>query len=332
MIPPMPLAMVMRIAGSALEPVDRPAPELRDHEVLLRVRACGVCRTDLHILDGELKKPNLPLILGHEIVGVVEAMGQAVEGVALGDRRGVPWLGGTCGLCRFCHTQRENLCDNPTFTGYDRDGGFQELVAADHRYTLPVPEGLDDLSVAPFLCAGMVGYRSFRFVEDAATLGIYGFGAAAHLVAQIARYQGRRVFAFVRPGDEPAKRFARSLGAEWAGDSTEACPVPLDGAIVFAPVGALVPKALSDLDKGGILVLGGIHMSDIPAFPYAKIWGERVIRSVANLTRADGLEFLAIAEKAKLQSQVESFALRDANEAIQRLRSGAVQGAAVLVP
>ncbi len=269
---------------------------------MLHVRACGVCRTDLHVVDGELPDPKLPLVPGHEVVGTVAAKGERAGRFAVGDRVGVPWLGWTCGVCRYCRSGRENLCDRPAFTGYTLDGGYAEYVAADHRYCFPIPDGYSDAEAAPLLCAGLIGYRSLVMAGDARRLGIYGFGAAAHIVAQVAKHQGREVYAFTRPGDVAAQRFARELGAVWAGGSTDRPPVELDAAILFAPVGALVPAALAAVAKGGVVVCGGIHMSDIPAFPYRLLWGERVVRSVANLTRRDGEEFLALAPKVLVRT------------------------------
>ena len=284
------------------------------------MRACGVCRTDLHVVDGELTRPKLPLVPGHQIVGETED----------GRRLGVPWLGWTCGECRYCRSGRENLCDRARFTGYDLDGGYAEWAVADERFCFPIPDGYPDSQAAPLLCAGLIGYRSLRLAGDAERLGLYGFGAAAHIVAQVARAQGRRVFAFTRPGDEEAQAFARELGAEWAGGSDEAPPEELDAAIIFAPVGALVPAALRAVAKGGTVVCAGIHMSDIPSFPYELLWGERVVRSVANLTRRDGEEFLALAPQVPVRTQVEQFPLERANEALDRLRAGEIRGAAVI--
>jgi propanol-preferring alcohol dehydrogenase len=311
------------------EQVALPAPG--PHQVLLKVRACGVCRTDLHVVDGELPDTPLPIVPGHEIVGEVVATGAGAT-LAIGMRCGVPWLGFTCGECEFCRTGRENLCDRAAFTGYQLDGGYAEYVIADERYCFALPQSMDDVHAAPLLCAGLIGYRSWKFVQDARRLGIYGFGAAAHIVAQIARWRGQEVYAFTRPGDAQAQGFARSLGAVWAGDSDALPPERLDGAIVFAPVGPLVPQALKALRKGGTLICGGIHMSDIPAMPYSLLWGERSIRSVANLTRQDGIEFLQIAAEIPVRTHVETFALADANVALRRLRSGELTGAAVLVP
>jgi propanol-preferring alcohol dehydrogenase len=298
--------------------------------VLLRVRACGVCRTDLHVVDGELPFLGRPVVPGHQIVGVIEARGPAAGDLAVGQRVGVPWLAWTCGACRFCASGRENLCEEARFTGYHVDGGFAEHAVADARYCFPIPDEYPDLQAAPLLCAGLIGYRSLAMTGDAGRLGLYGFGAAAHIVAQVARHQGRRVFAFTRPGDREARDFALSLGAEWAGDSGEAPPEPLDAAILFAPAGELVPAALRAVDRGGTVVCAGIHMSDIPSFPYRILWEERVVRSVANLTRSDGEEFLALAPKVPVRTEVESFPLSKANEALDRLRAGRIQGAAVL--
>jgi propanol-preferring alcohol dehydrogenase len=323
--------MLLDSSNAKLRLADVPIPAPGPDEVLLRVRACGVCRTDLHIVDGELPNPKRPLIPGHEIVGIIETKGERVERFALGDRVGVPWLGWTCGECRFCQAGRENLCDRARFTGYDVDGGYAEYVRADHRFCFAIPASYSDAEAAPLLCAGLIGYRSLVMAGAARRLGIYGFGAAAHIVTQVARYQGREVFAFTRPGDHEAQEFARRLGAVWAGDSTSAPPVPLDAAILFAPVGQLVPAALAVLDKGGTVVCGGIHMSDIPAFPYTLLWGERSVCSVANLTRRDGEEFLALAPRIPVRTEVESFRLVQANEALERLRRGRIHGAAVLI-
>jgi len=297
--------------------------------VLLRVRSCAVCRTDLHILDGELPHPKLPLVLGHQIVGVVERGGTRWKP---GARVGVPWLAWTDGTCRFCRSDRENLCDRARFTGYDVDGGYAEETIADERFCFALPDAYDDLHAAPLLCAGLIGYRALRLAGDAQRLGIYGFGAAAHLIAQVAKEQGRRVFAFTRPGDAEGQRFARELGAEWASGSDTAPPEELDAALIFAPVGSLVVAALRAVGKGGTVVAGGIHMSDIPAFPYELLWGERSVRSVANLTRRDGDEFLKIAGQVKLRVETQRFDLAEANEALRRLRAGELKGAAVLVP
>lgn len=321
-----------RSHADALSAAELPAPHAGAQQVLLAVRACAVCRTDLHIIDGELARPKLPLVLGHEIIGTVVEKGAEVDRFALGDRVGVPWLGWTCGVCEYCRSGRENLCDHARFTGYTIDGGYAELAVADQRYCFAIDPGYGDVEAAPLMCAGLIGYRSLRMAGDARTLGIYGFGAAAHIIAQIARYQGQRVFAFTRPGDLAAQDFARGLGAQWAGDSTAAPPEPLDAALIFAPVGALVPAALAATRKGGTVVCGGIHMSEIPAFPYALLWEERIVRSVANLTRRDAEEFLALAPRAAVRVATVAYPLARANEALVALRSGALQGAAVLVP
>ncbi len=301
-------------------------------ELRLDVRACGVCRTDLHVVDGDLTEPKLPLILGHEVVGTVREIGSGVEGFTIGDRVGVPWLGSTCGRCRHCSSERENLCDDAGFTGYTIDGGYAEGCVADASVCLRLPDRYGDVEVAPLLCAGLIGYRSYRMAGDARRIGFYGFGAAAHILAQIAAQQGREVYAFTRPGDTAAQDFARRLGAVWAGDSDASPPEKLDAAILFAPVGDLVPQSLRAVDKGGVVVCAGIHMSNIPAFPYGILWEERVVRSVANLTRRDGEEFFAVAADVPIETSVEAFALADANEALRRLRDGAIEGAAVLVP
>jgi alcohol dehydrogenase, propanol-preferring len=314
-------AMVLHATREPLRLEEVPVPESGPGQIRLRVHACGVCRTDLHVVDGELpRRPKLPLVPGHQIVGVVDD----------GRRLGVPWLGWTCGVCRFCVSGRENLCEQARFTGYDVDGGYAEYAVADERFCFPIPEGYPDEQAAPLLCAGLIGYRSLRLAGDGERLGLYGFGAAAHIVAQVARHEGRRVFAFVRAGDERASVFASELGAEWVGDSLSAPPEPLDAAIVFAPVGELVPAALAALDRGGTVVCAGIHMSDIPSFRYELLWQERVIRSVANLTRRDGEDFLALAPKIPVRTEVELYELEQANEALDRLRAGDVRGAAVL--
>ncbi len=326
-------AMVLEAPGRALvEQTDHPEPEPGPHDVLIRVRACGVCRTDLHIVDGELPRPKLPLIPGHEVVGGVVGVGAAVTTVAIGDRVGVPWLGWTCGACRFCREGRENLCNSARFTGYDRDGGFAELVAADERYCFPVPARFSDPEAAPLLCAGLIGYRALERAGEAPRLGLYGFGAAAHLAIQLARARGQEVYAFTRPGDTGGPAFARSLGARWAGSSTESPPEPLDAAILFAPVGSLVPLALAAVAKGGTVVCAGIHMSDLPSFPYRLLWEERTVTSVANLTREDGRAFLNEAARLPVRPRVTTFPLSRANEALGQLRSGALEGAAVLLP
>jgi propanol-preferring alcohol dehydrogenase len=320
-------AMVLTAPGEPLRAEDLPVPGLGPGQVLVAVDACGVCRTDLHVVDGELPEPKLPLVPGHQVVGRVVEGG---ERFAAGDRVGIPWLGWTCGECRYCLSGRENLCDRALFTGYQLDGGYAELAAADERFCFPLPEGFDDLQAPPLLCAGLIGYRSLRLAGDADRLGLYGFGASAHIVTQVALHEGRRVFAFTRAGDDRAQAFARELGAEWAGSSEEAPPEELDAAIIFAPVGALVPAALTVVAKGGSVVCAGIHMSDIPSFPYELLWGERVVRSVANLTRRDGEEFLALAPRVPVRTEVEAFPLAAANEALAALRAGEVRGAAVL--
>lgn len=324
-------AMVLESPGSALQQAELPQPVCGTDDILLRVRACGVCRTDLHILDGELSAPELPLIPGHEIVGTVVAKGDRVERFSIGQRLGVPWLGRTCGHCRYCTSGRENLCDDARFTGYTLNGGYAEYAVADSRYCFALPDSYGDAEAAPLLCAGLIGYRALVAAGDAQRIGIYGFGAAAHIIAQVARWQGRKVFAFTKPGDLAGQRFAVELGAAWAGDSTAAPPEQLDAAILFAPVGALVPEALRHTAKGGTVVCAGIHMSDIPGFPYSILWGERTVRSVANLTRRDGEEFLDIATRANIRTEVETFRLEQANEALARLRDGRIRGAAVLV-
>jgi propanol-preferring alcohol dehydrogenase len=321
--------MVLDRPATGLRVADVPRPALVAGQVRVRVHACGVCRTDLHVLDGELPEPKLPLVLGHQVVGTVIEAAPGV-GVEIGARVGIPWLGWTCGECRYCRSGRENLCDRARFTGYTLDGGYAEEAVADARYCFPLPEGFPDLQAAPLLCAGLIGYRSLRLAGDAERLGLYGFGASAHIVAQVARWQGRRVFAFTRAGDEEGRRFALELGAEWAGDSAERPPEELDAAIIFAPVGALVPAALAAVAKGGAVVCAGIHMSDIPAFSYDLLWGERVLRSVANLTRLDGEEFLRVAPQVPVRTHVETFALDEANEALRRLGAGELTGAAVL--
>jgi len=324
-------AMVLVKTGGLLEEANVPDPLPGEGEVLVRVDACAVCRTDLHIVDGELPNPKLPLIPGHEIVGRVAATGKDSKRFAIGDRVGIPWLGKTCGHCEYCLAGMENLCDTPQFTGYTRDGGYAELVTANDRFCVPIPEIFSDAEAAPLLCAGLIGYRSLVKTRGAHRIGIYGFGAAAHLITQIATFQGREVFAFTRGGDFEGQEFARSLGAQWAGDSNGNPPVPLDAAIIFAPVGALVPQALQAVRKGGIVVCGGIHMSDIPQFPYHLLWGEREICSVANLTREDAHEFMTIATRARVRVQTEAFSLGAANTALTRLRGGEIHGAAVLI-
>jgi propanol-preferring alcohol dehydrogenase len=325
-------AMEMLAPGQPLRSVLLPIPRPGPRQVRLKVRACAVCRTDLHILDGELTRPKLPLVPGHEIVGIVEAVGAQVEKLKPGDRVGVPWLGSTCGECGFCLSGRENLCPRARFTGYDIDGGYAEYAVANADFCFILPGEYSDAEAAPLLCAGLIGFRSLRMAGDAERLGIYGFGAAAHIIAQVAVHQGRRVFAFTRPGDVAAQQFARELGAHWAGASTDAAPEELDAAILFAPVGELVPIALRAVAKGGVVVCGGIHMSDIPSFPYELLWGERMIRSVANLTRRDAEEFFALAPRVPVRTVVQTFPLEDANRALEALRSGKVNGAAVLLP
>jgi alcohol dehydrogenase, propanol-preferring len=321
--------MVLESARTPLRLLELAEPEPGPGQVLLRVRACGVCRTDLHIVDAELAKPKLPLVPGHQIVGEVVRGGSRF---APGARIGVPWLGWTCGECRYCLSARENLCDRARFTGYDVDGGYAELAVADERFCFPVPEVYADDRAAPLLCAGLIGHRALRLAGEAETLGLYGFGASAHIVCQLAVSQGRRVFAGTRAGDDEAQELARSLGATWAGDASAGPPEELDAVVVFAPVGALVPAALGHVRKGGTVVCAGIHMSDIPSFPYELLWGERVVRSVANLTREDGEEFLAVAPTVPIRVEVETFALEDANDALARLRSGSLRGAGVLLP
>jgi alcohol dehydrogenase, propanol-preferring len=323
-------AMVLREIGKPLELEDIPTPEPDEGQVLIRVRACAVCRTDLHIVDGDLEHPKLPLVPGHQIVGVVQAAGSGVTRFRGGERVGVPWLGWTCGACDYCLSGRENLCDRARFTGYDIDGGFAEYAVADERYCFPIPADYPDPQAAPLLCAGLIGYRSYRMTGDARTIGFYGFGAAAHLIIQAAVHEGRTVFGFTRPGDVEGQAFALQLGAAWAGGSDDAPPEALDAAILFAPAGELVPAALRNLRKGGIVVCAGIHMSDIPTFPYSILWGERTIRSVANLTRRDGTEFLQLAPRVHLRTEVQSYPLDRANEALADLRNGNVRGAAIL--
>lgn len=323
-------AMVLEQTGQPLRLTELPLPVPQAGQLLLAVEACGVCRTDLHLRDGELPDPVLPVVPGHEIVARVAGLGPGVQGWRLGQRVGVPWLGWTCGQCRFCTSGRENLCERARFTGYQLNGGYAEYTLADARYCLALPEAPAAEHLAPLLCAGLIGYRALRLAGDPRRLGVYGFGAAAHLITQLARAQGREVFAFTRPGDGASQAFARSLGANWAGGTDEAPPQPLDAALIFAPAGPLVPIALRHLDKGGCVVCAGIHMSDIPGFPYAWLWGERSIRSVANLTRGDGLAFFEAVRQAPLRTEVSVFALEQANEALEQLRQGALQGAAVL--
>ncbi len=332
MIPGIMHAMVLEEAGQPLVYREVPVPRPGPGQILVRVHACGVCRTDLHIVDGELPDPKLPLIIGHEIAGEVAETGEGVAQFRPGGRIGVPWLGWTCGHCRYCLSGRENLCDYARFTGYTIDGGYAEYAVADERYCFALPSGYEYPVAAPLLCAGLIGYRSYRMAgPDAQRLGIFGFGGAAHIIAQIAVHEGRRVYAFTRSGDAASQEFARALGAVWAGASGDTPPEELDAAIIFAPVGALVPAALAVLAKGGTVVCGGIHMSDIPSFPYHILWGERAVRSVANLTRQDGEELLAAAPAAGVRPTVQTFPLQAANEALARLRSGQIEGAAVLV-
>ena len=318
--------------GEPLVLRERPIPHPGPGELLIEIQACGVCRTDLHVVDGELPQPKLPIVPGHEIVGRVRALGQAVAGFTVGARVGVPWLGWSCGVCPYCREGAENLCDAPQFTGYTRDGGFATHVVADARYCFPLGETGEDAEIAPWLCAGLIGWRSYRIAGEGKRLGFYGFGAAAHILTQVACWQGRRIFAFTRKADTAAQDFARSLGAEWAGGSDELPPDELDAAIIFAPVGALVPAALKAVRKGGRVICGGIHMSDIPSFPYALLWEERQVKSVANLTRADAREFLRIAPQAGVRCEVTRYPLARANEALADLRAGRLQGAAVLIP
>ncbi len=325
-------AMVLERIGEPLVWTERPDRAPGAGEVLVEVAACGVCRTDLHVVDGELPDPQVPIVPGHEIVGRVAALGPGVSALRLGERVGVPWLGHTCGACSYCGSARENLCDRPQFTGYSRDGGYATAVIADARFAFPLGEEGDDAALAPLLCAGLIGWRSLVMAGEAKRLGLYGFGAAAHIIAQVACWQGRRVFAFTRPEDRESQAFARQLGAVWAGGSGEAPPEPLDAAIIFAPVGALVPAALRAVRKGGRVVCAGIHMSDIPSFPYALLWEERQLLSVANLTRQDGIDFLGIAPRVGIVTETTTYPLREANRALEDLRAGRFQGAAVLVP
>ena len=325
-------AMVLHAPGEPLRPETRAVPHPGPEGVLLRVLACGICRTDLHVVDGELREPRLPLVPGHQIVGEVVACGASVTGFAAGERVGVPWLGGSCGDCEFCRAGEENLCDRAVYTGYQVDGGFAQYCVADARYCFPIPPGFDSVQAAPLLCAGLIGYRSYRPARAARRIGFYGFGAAAHILVQVARHHGQEVYAFTRPGDTAAQDFARRLGAVWAGDSSAAAPVPLDAAIIFAPDGELVPRALRAVRKGGRVICAGIHMSDIPSFPYADLWGERHIESVANLTRRDGEEFLPLAAALPVHTEVHRYALADVNRALDDLRAGRFTGAAVVIP
>lgn len=325
-------AMLLDRPGTPLRRAEIQVPEPDAGQVRVKVAACAVCRTDLHVVDGDLTHPKLPIVPGHEIVGRVEKRGPGATRFAIGDRVGIPWLGHTCGVCPFCREGRENLCDAPGFTGYQIDGGYAEYAVADADYCFPIPEGLGDVEAAPLLCAGLIGYRALRMAGDAKTLGIYGFGAAAHIVTQVARYQERTVYAFTSPGDKEAQAFARELGCVWAGGSDEAPPAPLDAAMVFAPVGPLVPQALRAIRKGGVVVLGGIHMSPIPEMPYDILWDERIVRSVANLTRRDASEFLDLAPRVPVGTRTATMPLSEANEALARLRAGKLVGALVLVP
>jgi propanol-preferring alcohol dehydrogenase len=324
-------AMVLPEPGRLLEWRQIPDPHPATSQVRIRVHACAVCRTDLHIVDGELPHPKLPLVPGHQIVGTVDQLGDGVTGIALGDRVGIPWLGWTCGECRYCLSGRENLCDRARFTGYDLDGGYAELTVADARFCFPVPEGYPDDQAAPLLCAGLIGFRAYAMTGDATRIGFFGFGAAAHVLLQVARHEGREVYAFTRPGDVASQQFARELGAVWAGGTDEQ-PAELDVAIIFAPAGELVALALRSLAKGGTVVCAGIHMSDIPSFPYDILWGERAVRSVANLTRADGTAFLNLAPQVPIETTVTRYPLQKANEALADLRAGRLQGSAVLIP
>lgn len=324
-------AMVLQRIGEGLVLSDIPRPEPHDDEVLIRVSACGICRTDLHLVDGDLPRPSLPLVPGHQVVGTIESVGDRVTDLSIGSRVGVPWLGWTCGKCRFCNAGRENLCVKARFTGYQIDGGYAEYCLADPRYAFPVPEGYPDRQAAPLLCAGLIGYRAFRMVGDARRIGFYGFGQAAHILIQVARHEGREVYAFTRPGDTDGQAFATQLGATWAGGSDAQPPQPLDAAVIFAPVGTLVPLALEAVDRGGVVVCAGIHMSDIPAFPYRLLWEERSLQSVANLTRRDAEDFLRLAPCIPVKTHVTTYRLEEANRALGDLREGRLQGAGVLV-
>lgn len=324
-------AMILERQGQPLKASDLPEPKPGAGQVLIRVRTCGVCRTDLHVVDGDLTEPKLPLVPGHQIVGTVERLGEGVGGFSIGDRVGVPWLGGSCGVCNYCRSNRENLCDQSRYTGYQIDGGFAEMCVADSNFCFPIPAGYPDLKAAPLLCAGLIGYRALRMAGDARRLGFYGFGAAAHILIQVAKHQNREVYAFTRKGDDLAQSFALKLGAVWSGSSDETAPVPLDAAIIFAPAGELVPTALRAVVKGGTVVCAGIHMSDIPSFPYSILWEERSIKSVANLTRRDGEEFMALAPRVPIETEVHRYDLEDANRALDDLREGRFTGAAVVV-
>jgi propanol-preferring alcohol dehydrogenase len=331
-MPPMNAMALTRRGAGVVVPVERPVPVIGTRQVLVRVDACGVCRTDLHVVDDELPDVPVPVVPGHEIVGRVEQAGADVTEVTPGDRVGIPWLALTCERCEYCRSGRENLCPDARFTGYHVDGGYAELVVSNAAYVFKLPDGYGDVEAAPLLCAGLIGYRAYTMAGDVPRIGLYGFGAAAHIIAQVAVAAGRQVFAFTSPGDQRAQAFARSLGATWAGDSTQPPPEPLDAAIIFAPVGALVPEALHRVKRGGTVVCAGIHMSDIPSFPYVRLWGERVVRSVANLTRRDGREFLALAARFRIRTQTTAYPLADANRAIGDLRGRRIEGAAVLVP
>jgi propanol-preferring alcohol dehydrogenase len=326
-------AMVLEKPGVPLQLLEKPDPIPGPGEVQVKISACGVCRTDLHVVDGDLTEPKLPIVPGHEIVGTISALGEGVDHFKLGERVGIPWLGRTCGCCFYCESGAENLCDEPGFTGYQIDGGFADVTVADARFCFPITANFSDAELAPWLCAGLIGYRSLSMAgSNSGRIGIYGFGAAAHIVTQVARYQNREIYAFTSPGDRAAQEFALEMGAVWAGDSDHSAPVELDAAIIFAPVGPLVPTALRAVRKGGIVVCGGIHMSDIPSFPYNILWGERVLRSVANLTRQDAIDFLELAPKIPIRTRIEEFALEDANLALEALRAGNLTGAAVLIP
>jgi len=324
-------AMVLESVGKPLKLLDMPVPEPGPRDILIKVHACGVCRTDLHVVDGELKNPKLPLIPGHQIVGTIEKLGENANRYSIGDRVGVPWLGGSDGTCEFCRSGRENLCDNARYTGYQIDGGFAEYTVADERFVFPIPEGYPDLQATPLLCAGLIGYRAFRMAGEGKRMGFYGFGAAAHILIQVANHLGREVYAFSRPGDTAAIEFAKKLGAVWSGGSDDLSPQLLDSAIIFAPIGDLVPPALKAVKKGGTVVCAGIYMKDIPSFPYSLLWGERVLRSVANLTRNDGEEFLALAPKIPIKTEVHPYPLEDTNKALDDLQAGRFTGAAVIV-
>ena len=324
-------AMVLKAQGRPLELMDIPRPQPGPGQVLVKVSCCGVCRTDLHVVDGDLAEPKLPLVPGHQVVGTIESVAYDVSGFTKNQRVGIPWLGGSCGCCEYCTGGRENLCDSAVYTGYQLDGGFAEYCVADARFCFPLPAGYPDLQAAPLLCAGLIGYRSYRMAGDGRRLGLYGFGAAAHIIIQLARFQGREVYAFTRAGDQSAQQFARELGAFWAGDSLSPPPVELDSAIIFAPAGELVPAALKTVRRGGRVICAGIHMSDIPSFPYSILWGERSIKSVANLTRRDGEEFLALAPEIPVETTVHPYPLARANEALDDLRAGRFNGQAVIV-